>query len=107
MKIRLVTLFFFVLCLASCQQENKLCPDGLMAGQIFGIDPSECACCGGWWIAVDSDTLRAFLLPESIEINALDIANGVPIPICLSYEKSADCDGWEELIEIEEIILQE
>ena len=38
-------------------------------GLIVGIDFRECACCGGWFIEIYNDTLRALDLPQEFKEN--------------------------------------
>ena len=54
------------------------------AGVITGIDFRECACCGGWFIEIGEDTLRAWTLPqefaESLQMDEF------PLPVYLEWE---------------------
>ena len=36
-------------------------------GVILGIDTRECLCCGGWFIDIGTDTLRALDLPQEFK----------------------------------------
>lgn len=108
MRLQIIGLFFIMLSCLACGKEAKNdCPNNLESGSIIGIDFTLCPCCGGYWIEVGNDTLRAFVLPDNIEIADTSFSNGIDIPICLSYEKSTDCNVFEELIVIQEMYLQE
>ncbi len=93
-------------CLACGKEAQNDCPDDLASGIIIGFDFRKCACCSGYWIAIGKDTLRTFTLPENIVIADTNFVDGLFIPVCLSYEKSMDCQGFEELIDIKTMRLQ-
>lgn len=107
MKLLLKFAFLTLFCCFACNKTSeKDCPDGLETGRIIGLDFRKCACCGGWWIEVGNDTLRAFTLPDNITIADTNFVDGLSVPVCLSYEPSNDCSNFEELIDIKIMNLQ-
>ena len=104
--VAIIACCLLLICLSCEKAEDSICPDGLEAGRIIGQDFRKCVCCSGWWIEIGTDTLRTFVLPKDIKIDDTNIVDGISVPVCLSYKKSTDCSDWEELIEVEEMILQ-
>lgn len=63
-------------------------------GVIIGIDFRECACCGGWFIEIEDDTLRAMVLPQPFT-ETLD-PNEFPLPVYLEWSPDEEpCLGDE------------
>lgn len=107
MKSQIVFLLVLILSCFACNKEGSgSCPEGLEEGEIIGQDFRKCACCGGWWIEIGTDTLRSFTLPNNVELDDNLLGADMAIPICISYEKATDCNIWEDLIEIKTIHLQ-
>ncbi|MBK7408901.1 MAG: hypothetical protein IPL49_05605 [Saprospirales bacterium] len=52
-------------------------------GIILGEDPRDCFCCGGWFIAIEGDTLRALTLPQ--EFYTTLVPNEFPLPVYLEW----------------------
>ena len=97
----LLLFFAFSLIFIHCEKEETACP-GLKAGRIIGPDLSLCACCGGWFIEVGTDTLRTFTLPGDFKIGS---STDFPVEVCLSYEPNAGvCDLFGNLIIVNQII---
>ena len=71
---------------------------------IIGEDYRDCACCGGWFIEIDGDTLRAVDLPQ--EFKESFNSNEIPLQVYMewSYDETP-CLGDE--IEVECIRRQE
>lgn len=63
-------------------------------GVIIGADYRECACCGGWFIEIDGDTLRAQTFPDDF---AATLSGDVyPVAVRLRWERDATpCLGDE------------
>ena len=77
-------LLFFTACCEDHDDDNSLhCSE---EGTIIAIDFRECACCGGWFIEVGSDTLRAVDLPQDFK-ESLD-ANEFPLPVLMEWSPS-------------------
>ncbi|MFK7983952.1 MAG: hypothetical protein AB8G86_28505 [Saprospiraceae bacterium] len=107
MSLRIALFLLTIISCFACRKEAQNdCPDNLESGIIIGLDFRKCACCSGYWIEIGNDTLRTFTLPENIEIADTNFVDGLSIPVCLSYEKSMDCQGFEELIDIKTMRLQ-
>lgn len=97
----LLLFFTFSLIFINCEKEETACP-GLESGRIIGPDLRLCACCGGWFIEVGTDTLRTFALPDDFKIDPLA---DFPVEVCLSYEPdTVACDIFGDLIAIDQII---
>lgn len=97
--------FFWIMLVvifSNCQKENNNTPDGWVEGRIIGLDFRRCACCGGWFIELEQDTVRAFTLPENFEI---DPQIDLPINVLLTYENySGPCEDFEPLIVVDQIV---
>lgn len=93
MKILPILLGIFLLLPACCDDDNYACSD---TGAILGADLRECACCGGWFIEIGDDTLRAQTLPEEF-VNFLNISDlNFPLPVRLDWEPdTTPCLGDE------------
>jgi hypothetical protein len=57
-------LFIALIC---CHKENS--SDYKSSGLITGPDVRMCACCGGWFIQIDSTTYEFDTLPDNSKIN--------------------------------------
>lgn len=87
--------------LQNCQKENKLCPDDWQEAAIIGQDFRRCFCCGGWFIDLGQDTVRAFTLPQSFEI---DQDSNFPVTVCLTYEALlGPCENFGSLVTVDQI----
>ncbi len=88
----IITLLFFALLTISlfgCDFKSK--------GVITGYDARECACCGGYFIEIDSVTYRFYDLPENSDIDLLN--SSFPLNVQLDWEKNpSGCMGDEILI---------
>jgi hypothetical protein len=60
-----ICIFFFSL--TFCHKEHYT--DYTSSGIITGPDIRACACCGGWFIQIDSTTYEFDTLPDSSDIN--------------------------------------
>lgn len=84
---------FFFLFQACCDDEDNdiYCEE---QGTIIGVDYRECACCGGWFIEIGDDTLRAWTLPQEFA-QSLDPMS-LPVPVLLEWSpKENPCLGDE------------
>ncbi|MCB0587188.1 MAG: hypothetical protein KDD06_17945 [Phaeodactylibacter sp.] len=75
-----VGIFFSACCEDHHDDEPDTCAE---EGIIIGIDFRECACCGGWFIEIGNDTLRAPDLPQAFR-ESLD-PNEFPLPVYLDW----------------------
>ena len=67
-------------CDNDCECETDYCSE---EGMILDIDPRRCACCGGWFIEIGEDTLRALTLPDEFA-QSLDF-DEFPLPVYLEW----------------------
>src|SRR4030042_2338793 len=64
------------------------------SGEIIGYNSTECACCPGWMIATNDDTIKIWKLPQEEIIWEKVEKIGYPIQIQLDYENMDDyCAG--------------
>jgi len=106
MRLGIIGILLVISCFACEKEQQNDCPNNLISGIIIGLDFRKCACCSGYWIAIDNDTLRTFTLPENIEIADTNFVDGLFVPVCLSYEKAVSCQNFEALIEVKTMRLQ-
>ena len=68
MKSKIITgISVFLFVIISCHKENS---NGYKSdGIITGPDIRACACCGGWFIQIDSTTYEFDALPDNSDIN--------------------------------------
>jgi len=67
-------------------------------GIIIGQDERDCACCGGWFIEIYGDTLRALTLPHDF-YQTLEPGE-IPLPVYLEWTFDEPlCLGDEILVE--------
>ena len=86
---------FFLLFLIACSTEPEYMTDGI----IMGVDHRLCGCCGGWYIKIDSDTLRFYEVPKKSE---LDIHNEtLPLKVRLNWKKDPNACLQDEIIILE------
>jgi hypothetical protein len=57
-------------------------------GIIIGPDPRMCACCGGWYIQIDTITYEFDALPDNSDINLQVVS--FPIPVKLDWELATE-----------------
>ncbi|MCB9283581.1 MAG: hypothetical protein H6563_05850 [Lewinellaceae bacterium] len=72
--------FLFQACCDDCDNGPCYCSE---KGIILGEDPRDCFCCGGWFIEIDGDTLRAMNLPQ--EFAATLNSSEYPLPVYLEW----------------------
>lgn len=98
----LVMLLFTGIAIQTCCKNDDLgyCSD---RGVITGVDYRECACCGGWFIDIGDEELRAVSLPPAF-VESFDLED-LPLPVFLEWSRVEDpCLGDE--IEVECIRLR-
>ena len=92
-------MFSCALLLASCHDqptENTY----MSKGTITGPDLRECACCGGWFITIDSMEYLFYTLPPG---SNLDLTNETfPLKVQLNWHKP-DHPCLSDLIEVDAI----
>jgi len=95
MKVRkLISVLIITLSVASCSMEED---EFRSSGTITGYDIRECACCGGYFIEIESETYRFFNLPNNSNLNLENPT--FPIPVKLNWIKDPSaCLGDEILI---------
>lgn len=91
--------FLAVTCFSTCDDEDNFddcyCSEEAV---IIGIDYRECACCGGWFIEIDNDTLRAIDLPTDFQLS-LGV-DEYPLPVYLEWNPMENpCLGDEINVE--------
>ena len=93
-------LFLFVAC---GDDEQKITADHCTTeATLIGLDARECACCGGWFIEIEGDTLRALTLPEEF-VNSLALYT-LPLDIYVEWAPDATpCLGDEIEVECLEV----
>lgn len=67
----ILILIFCCLFLVSCETDNPVnqTDNYMNYGKITGEDYRMCACCGGWFITIESKIYRFYNLPDSCGIN--------------------------------------
>jgi hypothetical protein len=63
--IAVISLFLFVIICCHKENSNEYKSDGI----ITGADIRACACCGGWFIKIDSILYEFDTLPDNSDIN--------------------------------------
>ncbi len=94
LRLRMITALGFILLFSlSCSMEEDSYKSN---GVITGIDLSECACCGGYFIEIDRDTYRFFNLPQNSNLN---LNNPVfPIHVLLDWNPDPNACLGDEII---------
>lgn len=109
MSVRNCVLFLvmavFCLVLIRCKKDSTAdldgCAGAAVPAKIIGQDYRLCACCGGWFIELGEDTVRAFAFPDEYIMDSLAT---FPINVCLSYEDySGACAPFGDLIIVNSI----
>lgn len=86
---------FFGCCENDCPSVDCYCSE---KGIILGIDNRDCYCCGGWYIQIGNDTLRAPVLP--VEFQQGLGSDEFPLPVYLEWALSEEpCLGDEIVVE--------
>jgi hypothetical protein len=90
--IKIITIVFItILAAKSC---GKVESEEMVSGIITKSDLRECACCGGWFIEIGSETYRFYELPEKSEMKIS--AEKLPMEVKLRWEKEENpCWGDE------------
>lgn len=89
-----LTLILVLAVLTGCQKDHGY----KNSGTIIGQDYRKCMCCGGWFITIESDTLRFQILPEGSTIDFTDAR--YPIDVYLDWHyPDPQCMGDEIIVE--------
>jgi hypothetical protein len=98
MKKLLIGLFLSLIFATSCKEQNVPFPtnDYQSKGIITGGDPRDCACCGGWFIEIDTSRYRFNSLPDSSGINLEK--ETLPLKVKLDWKKSDHICLGDEII---------
>ena len=90
---KLVPFLLTLLLLISCEDEVSFKNSDI--GSITGQDFRLCACCGGWFIEIEGETLRIPVLPEDTDLE-LNGRTDFPILVQVVWEPVEDsCLGDE------------
>ncbi len=54
-------------------------------GLIIGADPRMCACCGGWYVDINNDTLRIWNMP--VDFDKMLSTMKLPVAVNLTWER--------------------
>jgi hypothetical protein len=85
--MKVIRALIFVLILFACTRED----DYMSEGTITGVDYTMCACCGGWFITIDSLQYRIVSIPET---SGLDLNNATfPLAVYLDWKPEASGCG--------------
>ena len=99
-KIRQLVILFvmtFFAVISSCEK-SEVVTDTLEDAVITGYDMRMCACCGGWYIKIDTSSYRFFSIPDGSGFKLDTIS--FPFNVRVKWSKRANpCLGDE--IEIE------
>jgi hypothetical protein len=92
MKLKLIVCIVIMAGLAYCKKDNTL--NYKSTGKIFGPDYRMCACCGGYFIAIDSLTYNFDSIPSNSNIDLRK--DTFPISVKLDWQlKSTGCSkNW-------------
>ncbi|OGU13269.1 MAG: hypothetical protein A2X61_03765 [Ignavibacteria bacterium GWB2_35_12] len=92
MKIIALICLLFILILPSCCDSTDTNDDYTSSdAKIIGYDYRKCMCCGGWFVALNKDTLRIWNMPEDFT-KILD-EKELPVDVHLSWKKITDGCG--------------
>lgn len=89
----LMMLLIITLLPACCKDDDDF---GYCSTQavITGVDYRRCFCCGGWFIEIDGEELRALTLPDDF-VESFSPGD-LPLPVFLEWEREKDpCLGDE------------
>ena len=86
--------------LVFCQKDNTKYQS---KGLITGPDIRMCACCGGWFITIDSTTYRFDSLPENATIDLQKVT--FPVKVLLNWSLSSRPVCSEKIIDIQGIVI--
>lgn len=101
-SLGLLGIILVFLSFQNCKKDTEGCPDGWQEARIIGQDLRLCACCGGWFIEIEQDTVRTFVLPDGFDLGTMP---DLPIEVCLQYETgTGGCQNFESLIEVTQIV---
>jgi hypothetical protein len=93
-------IFSILLFFLSCNSNDDSSVEFDSIGKIVSLDPSECACCGGYFIEINDEVYNYFD-NSSLDID-LSLVN-LPIDIKLNWEIIGECIN--EIIDISEMQL--
>ena len=91
MRIFLVVLTAAFLYFAACSDDgdsgnNTNSEYTIVDGKITGWDATLCMCCGGWFVKIDTDTMRIFNMPSEFS----DTLSKMDMPVDVRF-------GWKDL----------
>ena len=70
-------------------------------GVIIGFDARKCMCCGGWFVEMDHDTMRTWIMPA--EFDNLLREKELPVEVNFDWKNYNGSCGGDDLIEINAI----
>lgn len=97
MKMKMLTTLFLILfAFLCCNKEST--NDYKSTGKITGADYRMCACCGGYYIQIDSATYEFNSLPDNSNINLQ--TESFPVKVKLDWQMAdlSGCPGPEIVI---------
>jgi hypothetical protein len=96
--IRLLLITGLIAGFAFCDREN----DHLSSGTILGPDIRMCACCGGWYIEIDTATYEFEALPVN---STIDLQKETfPLKVKLDWQFSARVACPDKFITVLKIV---
>ncbi|MEO1260039.1 MAG: hypothetical protein AAFZ15_14695 [Bacteroidota bacterium] len=102
-KYNLVLFVLFVvggILLTACKDDEPAVKksDCTTEASLIGMDARRCACCGGWFIQIESETYRALTLPEEFT-NTLALYS-LPMDIYVDWSpETTPCLGDEIVVD--------
>ena len=107
--IYILSALFIVIVMSSCDDDFTVCDnDGYIEsnGLILGSDDSYCACCGGWYIQISTDTMRIMDMPDNFDTALYNL--DMPVEVVLSWKQMENGCGatTKGLIEVKSIQLK-
>jgi hypothetical protein len=99
MKIHLISILFLLFLLTQCQKGGD---NYKSEGVITGADLRDCACCGGWFINIDTVQYEFDSLPENSKIDLM--IEVFPIYVKLDWQFSEKTPCTDNRIIITRII---
>lgn len=107
MKYFSFLILLLIIGLLSCKKANPVTVSEYTNsdGYIIGGDPRDCACCGGWFVDINSDTMEIFNKTDTIGLMVQD--KKLPVKVNLDWKKKTDgCLPWKTVILVDKINLK-
>jgi hypothetical protein len=88
MKIHLRTILFLLFLFTQCQKGGD---NYKSEGAITGADLRDCACCGGWFINIDTAQYEFDSLPENSKIDLMNEVFPVYVKLDWQFSEKPPC----------------